>query len=151
MLTTSCHYCRVGELKQQRGIVNHRVITITDPACISEINEAIGTAVAKPMHNVVQNSQWPDIHPVSSAAGSGAVTDIDDEPGSWSSVPSGAQPAQTLHASMAHTMRLGRVLRPVPVPEDLQLKKVSTPAQRGAFGVLFLLASVMCAWFQRLS
>lgn len=98
-----------------------RVIYITDPACIGEFCKIMDNAPAKPVLNMVQTAKWPDVQPPVSLASSTVVLDLTDQPGSWSALPAGAQLAQSLHPSMAHTMRVGRVLRPV---YDGQLKKV---------------------------
>lgn len=111
---------RVGEANGGRSI------EITDPVCIAEVySKLTDDGPAKPMHNVVQYAQWPE-QPFVSLGSSSAVIDVTDQPGSWSALPAGAQPAQSMHPSMAHTMRMGRILRPV---YDGQLNKVGMHIQ----------------------
>ena len=101
----------------------HNMIVITDRSCISEVNTAISAAVAKPIHNVVQNAHWPDVPSTSSSV----EIDLTDQPGSWSAEHANVQLAQTMlrHSSMAHTMRVGRTLRPVHGSNEAKLSKVT--------------------------
>ena len=66
------------------------------------------------MYNLVQQTLWPYTPFVNEAAeATEEVPDVNDCPGSWTARKGAIGLPQ--NGYMAHTMRLGQVLRPVPV------------------------------------
>ncbi len=76
--------------------------------------------------NLVQQSLWPQtpfVH--ASAEVTEDVPDLADEPGAWSSNSSQASSRLQPTGSMAYSMRVGRILRPVSAPAANDMREVS--------------------------
>ena len=102
-------------------------IIIKDAACIQAIRR-LHTAGSSGF-NLVQRSLWPQTpFAHTSAEATEDVPDSADEPGAWSSnsmhASSHLQPA----GSMANSMRVGRILRPVPAAAAINMQEVSPEA-----------------------
>lgn len=82
----------------------------------------------RPCLNIVQQHLWPAYTSASPDKDlSEAVTDICDEPGSWSAcMPADAENLVCRNGNIAHTMQIGRILRPVPAAKGQQSCRVST-------------------------
>lgn len=91
------------------------VIAVHDTAIIQAVKNPSGSANQdSAAYNMVQESLWPQN---ASAECTEEAPDTNDQPGSWSSVSASRGPAGLPHNGyMAHTMQVGQVLRPVPVP-----------------------------------
>ena len=104
----------------QAGSASHQaqlhLIAVQDPACIQAL-KSLSKSDRQDPYNLVQQALWPQTPFVNAAAGATEeVPDDNDCPGSWTASTASRGPAGLpQNGYMAHTMRLGQVLRPVPV------------------------------------
>ncbi|KAL0047438.1 hypothetical protein WJX82_003437 [Trebouxia sp. C0006] len=111
--------CDIRFVRGQDGVQ----IIIKDVACIQAIRR-LHTAGSSGF-NLVQRSLWPQTpFAHTSAEATEDVPDSADEPGAWSSnsmhASSHLQPA----GSMAYSMRVGRILRPVPAAAAIDMQEL---------------------------
>ena len=99
-----------------------------DSACIQAVRSLGHSDGRGPAHfNLVQQALWPETSATPEA--SEEAPDVTDHPGSWAPANVSKGPAYLpQNGYMAHTMRVGQVLRPVPVPST-DLLKASLTAQ----------------------
>lgn len=133
------------ELASQESCMLHRFLqpsTVQPFPCI-RVTGSVRAAMLNPgsnssgppLLNVVQQTLWPAHTSVpSKACFEHLLTDIHDEPGSWgASTPTDAAAGLSRH--VAHTMQVGRILRPVPTSSSLRsqqvnLNKISMPVHK---------------------
>ena len=111
-----------------------------------QLEGAVHSSIDSPLMNVVQQQLWP-AHTSDCPDGSisEALTDICDEPGSWSaSMSADASNGVCLNGNVAHTMQVGRILRPVPAGGS-QPSKVTTSTGMHQWSAHFVLTSTAIA------
>lgn len=104
---------------------NRSIIVVTDTACIQGIlGLSRSGAKGSSQYNLVQQALWPRTPFMNTTADSTEdAADGNDLPGSWTSANAHRGPLQLpQNGHMAHSMRIGRVLRPVPAPTSRLLK-----------------------------
>ena len=99
------------------------MIVLQNASCVLAIRSlSMPDSQGAAHYNLVQDALWPQVEATEEEP------DAHDLPGSWTAAATYKTSAQLpQNGHMAHTMRIGRVLRPVPVP-SAGLMKASTTA-----------------------
>ena len=101
------------------------MIAVQDSDCITAVR-SLGCldSQCSASYNLVQQALWPDTPFVNATAeASEEEPDETDHPGSWASADVSRSTAYLpQNGHMAHTMRVGQVLRPIPAPSSDSLK-----------------------------
>ena len=105
-------------MEAHRDAANRNVIALQDAECIQAVESLSRRgAQGSVQYNLVQEALWPQTPFVNSdAEATEDAPDANDLPGSWTSAAAHRSPMYLpQNGHMAHSMRIGRVLRPVPM------------------------------------